>query len=183
MIENIIGKRYANALSAGLEDHSQLRQALQGIESIGEAFKTEPRLARFFSHPGIPDENKMGMVNELCDKLSAGVEIRKLLTLLVERRKILFLPNIVEHFEAVVDKRLEQVRAAVVSAHPLSEQNIERLKSSLKRITGKEVLIETTLDESLIAGVVIRVGSLVADATVKNRLAALKHYIEKEEVA
>jgi F0F1-type ATP synthase delta subunit len=48
---------------------------------------------------------------------------------------------------------------------------------------GKTVLIETTEDQSLIAGIQLQVGDQVADATIKNRLAILKRTIEKEEVA
>jgi len=183
MIENIIGKRYAHALSATFPDDSRLEVVLRTVKSIGEAFQTEPQLARFFAHPGIPRENKLAMVEALCGRVEADENVRKLLALLVERKKILYLRNIAEHFETMVDRRLRRVRAGVVSARPLSEKNLERLKTSLKRITGKEVLIESTLDESLIAGVIVRVGSLVADATVKNRLAVLKRNIEKEEVA
>lgn len=181
MIENIIGKRYARALSATLENDSALETVLRSVKSIGEAFQVEPQLTRFFAHPGIPRENKISMVNDLCDRVKAQTEVRKLLTLLVERKKILFLNNIAEHFEEVVDQRLSQARAVVVSAYPLTGKNQERLETSLQRITGKKVLVEMATDESLIAGVIIRMGSLVADATVKNRLATLKRYIEKEE--
>ncbi|MFQ5672119.1 MAG: ATP synthase F1 subunit delta [Nitrospinales bacterium] len=183
MIEHIIGKRYAHALSATFPDDSGLEEVLRTVKTISGAFETEPRLIRFFAHPGIPGENKIAMVGELCGRVKANKDVKSLLTLLVKRKKILYLKNIAEHFETVVDKRLRRVRAGVVSARPLSKTHLDRLKTSLKRITGKEVLIESTLDESLIAGVIVRVGSLVADATVKNRLAALKRNIEKEEVA
>ena len=97
--------------------------------------------------------------------------------------RILFLKNISDYFESVVDERLNQVRVSVISAHPLTDENIEKLKTGLNRILGKTVLIETTEDQSLIAGIQLQVGDQVADATIKNRLAILKRTIEKEEVA
>ncbi|MFQ5717623.1 MAG: ATP synthase F1 subunit delta, partial [Nitrospinales bacterium] len=152
MIENIIGKRYARALSATLENDSALETVLRSVKSIGEAFQVEPQLTRFFAHPGIPRENKISMVNDLCDRVKAQTEVRKLLTLLVERKKILFLNNIAEHFEEVVDQRLSQARAVVVSAYPMTGKNQERLETSQQRNTGKKVLVEMATDESLIAG-------------------------------
>lgn len=181
MLENIVGKRYANALSDALKDDSRLRPALQNLKAVCHAFQIEPQLAQFFAHPGIPPESKIGAVRELCDRLEVEKEIRNLLTMLVERKKILYLKNIAENFELEVDKRLNQIRVGIVSVCPLTQQNVEKLKSSLKRITGKDVLIETSIDDSLIAGVILRIGDLVADATAKNRLAILKRYIEKEE--
>jgi F-type H+-transporting ATPase subunit delta len=70
----------------------------------------------------------------------------------------------------------------VISAHPLSSDNIEKLKSGLNRILGKTILIETSIDESLIGGIQLQIGDQVADATIKNKLAILKRIIEKEEV-
>jgi F-type H+-transporting ATPase subunit delta len=95
----------------------------------------------------------------------------------------LFLKNIADYFESFVDQRLNQIRVSVTSAHPLTGENIERLKTGLNRILGKTVLIETTEDQTLIAGIQLQVGDQVVDATIKNRLALLKRTIEKEEVA
>jgi len=81
----------------------------------------------------------------------------------------------------VVDERQNQVRASVTSASELSAANKERLASELGRVLGKTVLIETRVDESLIGGVLLRVGDRVADATLKNRLALLQRKIETEE--
>ena len=95
----------------------------------------------------------------------------------------MILKNHADYFETVVDERLNQVRVNVISAHPLTSENIEKLKIGLNRILGKTVLIETSEDQTLIGGIQLQVGDQVADATIKNRLAILKRTIEKEEVA
>ena len=183
MIENDISKRYAKALSGSIADESALRRALENLKDFGDAFDTEIKLESFFSHPGISVAKKNALVSELCDRLKIESVVRNLLGILVQRRKILFLKNIANYFESVVDERLNQVRVSVVSAHPLTSENIEKLKTGLNRILGKTVLIETTEDQSLNAGIKLQVGDQVADATIKNRLAILKRTIEKEEVA
>lgn len=183
MIENIIGKRYADALSGSIENSAQLSEALKGLQAFCDAFRVEPQLGHFFANPGIPQASKIGMVRELGERLKLHADVLSLLVMLVERKKIEYAGNIAECFEGLADKRLAQIRASVISAHPLSDENIARLKSALKSITGKDVLIETSVDEILIGGVVLRLGDLVADATIKNRLATLKRFIEKEEVA
>ena len=183
MIENVISKRYARALSGSISDESSLRRALENLKDFGGAFGADRQLERFFSHPGISVAKKNALVSELCDRLKTENVVRNLLGILVQRRKILFLKNIADYFESVVDERLNQVRVSVISAHPLTDENIEKLKTGLNQILGKTVLIETTEDESLIAGIQLQVGDQVADATIKNRLAILKRTIEKEEVA
>ena len=182
MIENVISKRYAKALSGSISDEASLNRALENLNDFGNAFEADRQLERFFSHPGIPESKKSALVADLCDKLNADNVVRNLLGLLIQRRKILFLKNIASYFEAVVDERLNQLRVNLISAHPLSSDNIEKLKSGLNRILGKTILIETSIDESLIGGIQLQIGDQVADATIKNKLAILKRTIEKEEV-
>lgn len=180
MIENLIGKRYAEALSGSIGDAAQSNTVLGNLKALQGAFETQDRLGRFFAHPGIPPEKKNALIEELCGHLQVEDVVRKLMLLLSERKKILFLKNIVEYFEKVVDSRLNQIRVSVFSASPLAPEDIGRLKSSLGDIWGKTVLIESSVDESLIGGIQLRVGDQVADATIKNQLALLKQTIEEE---
>lgn len=182
MIENQIGKRFAEALSGSISDDKRLQTALENLRWFQDAFRTEPNLNRFFLHPGFPRENKAALVKEMCDRVSALDEVRNLLKLLVDRNKMIFLKNITEFFENAVAKRMNQVRVNVVSAHPLNDKQLKKLKSTLERVLGKSAIIEASVDESLIGGMRLNVGSLVADATLKNGLALLKRSIEQEEV-
>ena len=182
MIENQIGKRFAEALSDSISDNKRVQTALENLRWFQDAFQTEPQLNRFFIHPSFPQENKSALVKEMCDRVSALDEVRNLLKLLVERNKMMFLKNIAEFFEHAVDQRLKQVRVNVVSAYLLSDAQQKKLKSTLEKILGKSAILEASVDESLIGGMRLNVGSLVADATLKNGLALLKRSIEQEEV-
>ena len=183
MLENQVGKRYAEALSGNISDDSQLGVALKNLKDFGEAMKKEKQLLRFFEHPSISTEKKKNVVEELCGRLQIGDKTGNLLVLLNERGKIIFLEKIIEYFEQVVDRRLNQLRVYVTSAHSLTDANIDRLKTALNKILEKTILIDTKVDESLIGGVILRIGDQVADDTIRNRLRILKQTIEKEEVA
>ncbi len=183
MLENQVGKRYAEALSRSISDTGSLEKALENLKAFNEAMKIEPKLARFFEHPSISMDKKNNVVQEICGRLSVEEKVSNMMTLLNERRKILFLEKIVEYFERAVDCRLNQVQVHVASAYPLISINIDRLKATLNRILGKTILINTEVDESLIGGIMLRIGDQVADGTIRNRLEILKRTIEKEEVA
>jgi len=182
MIENQIGKRFADALSGAVTDDKRLQTALENLRWFQDAFDAEPNLGRFFIHPGFSQDKKADLVKEMCDRVKALDEVRNLLKLLVERNKMMYLKNITEFFENAVDQRLKQVRVNVVSAYPLSDAQQKKLKSTLERILGKSAILEASVDESLIGGMRLNVGSLVADSTIKNSLALLKRSIEQEEV-
>ena len=182
MIENQIGKRFAEALSGSITDDQRLQTALENLRWFQNAFETEPNLNRFFIHPGFPRENKAALVKEMLGRVDALDEVQNLLKLLVDRNKMIFLKNITEFFENAVAKRLNQVRVNVASAYPLNDKQLKKLQSNLEKILGKNAIIEANVDESLIGGLRLNVGSLVADATLKNGLALLKQSIEQEEV-
>jgi F-type H+-transporting ATPase subunit delta len=183
MIENLIGQRYAVALSDSVEKDSKLSAVLENLQACKSAFETQGQLVQFFSHPTISLEKKTSMVRDLCARLKVEQVVCNLMVMLSDRKKILFLENITEYFEKIVDQRLNQVRVSVRSAHELTKANIKRLQSVLTDILGKTVLIDIHIDESLIGGVQLKVGDQVADATIKNRLILLKQKLEKEEVA
>ncbi len=183
MLENQIGKRYAEALSANILDTGALEKALENLRAFAGAIKNEKQLARFFAHPSITTAKKKNLVRELCSRLAVEDEVSNMIILLNERGRILYLEKIVEHFEKVVDRRLNRTRVHVISSHPLTSENIARLKTALNKISGKTILIHTEVDESLIGGIILRIGDQVADDTIRNRLGILKRTIEEEEVA
>jgi F-type H+-transporting ATPase subunit delta len=183
MIENLIGKRYAEALSSSVKDDSLLNSVLENLQAIQSAFEGQSQLSGFFANPAIPLDKKSSLVGELCDRLNVEQGVRNLMLMLSERNKVLFLQNISEDFEKIVDRRLNQIRVSVLSADKLTSANIERLRSALSNNFGKTVLIDTHVDASLIGGVQLKIGDQVADATIKNRLTLLKQKLEKEEVA
>ena len=183
MLENQVGKRYAEALSGNISDTGALEKALQDLQAFDAAIKGENELARFFEHPSISTEKKKNVVQDICSRLGIEDKVSNMMILLNERGKILFLEKIVEYFEYVVDRRLNRTRVHVTSAHPLTAENMDRLKAALNKILEKTILIDTEVDESLIGGIMLRIGDQVADDTIRNRLEILKRLIEKEEGA
>jgi len=182
MIENQIGKRFAEALSDSIQDETALKEALENLRSMDDGMRANPKVSKLFIHPSIPDKTKRALVVSMCDALSTGDQVRKILELLVERKKISYLKNIREYFEKMVADRLNQVHVQVFSASGMTEEQIDKLKTSLDGILGKSAVIEAGVDESLIGGLRVHVGSWVADATIKNRLALLQRSIKTEEV-
>jgi len=183
MLENQVGKRYAEALSANISDASLLEKALENLKSFDEAVKAEPQLDQFFKHPSMALDKKNKVVEDICSRLGVDKKVSNLMTLLNDRDRMLYLGKIVEYFELEVDSRLNRMRVHVTSAHPLTTANTDRLKVALNKILGKTILIDTDVDESLIGGIMLRIGDQVADDTIRNRLEILKRTIENEEVA
>jgi F-type H+-transporting ATPase subunit delta len=101
-------------------------------------------------------------------------EVQRFVLLLLDRRRITALPAIARAYRELEDQHIGRVRAQVVSAQALAAGDLDRVRQSLEKRTGKKVLIEASVDAALIGGVVARVGDLVLDGSVRTQLASLR---------
>ena len=93
------------------------------------------------------------------------------------------LPELVEIYHQQSDELAGRLRVQVTTADPLSDALENDIKAALEKATGKQVVLDTSIDASLIGGLVARVEGRVYDASVKNRLEALKHRLITGQVA
>ena len=100
---------------------------------------------------------------------------KNLLTQLADNKRLETLPAIYALFEAYMADQQKTVDVDVSSPFPLSDEDVRKLVASLKSRLGREVKLKSTIDESLIGGVLIHAGDMVIDASVKGKLAKLKN--------
>src|SRR5207302_1033528 len=99
---------------------------------------------------------------------------------LVDHRRIGRIAEVTQLFEQKLDERLGFARAEVHSARELTEGQRAALAAELERMAGKRIRMRVLLDESLIGGVVARIGSTVYDGSVKGRLQSLERRLTAE---
>jgi F-type H+-transporting ATPase subunit delta len=92
------------------------------------------------------------------------------LRLLSRKRRLAALPDLARQLARLADEEGSLLRAQVISAGPLSQGYLDRLKAELEKATGKKVTITHEQDPSLIAGVVTRIGDRVIDGSALARL-------------
>jgi F-type H+-transporting ATPase subunit delta len=106
-----------------------------------------------------------------------STQVRNFLYVLVDRRRAGLLDEITDAFEAAVDERSGVVRAEVSSAVPLSDAQRAELAKALSDVTGKRVRCEFAVDDSLIGGVIARIGSTVYDGSVRTQLGEIQQLL------
>ena len=99
--------------------------------------------------------------------------------LLVERRRISYIEAIAQEFRAMVDEIQGIVRVKVESAHELGQEPVARMKSVLADALKKKIIVEQSVEPELIAGVAVRIGSLVVDGTMKSQIARLRESLAR----
>jgi len=125
-------------------------------------------------NPAVPVPRKRAAMAELVARAKPAGIVGKMLTLLADRDRLVLLPDLVASYrERLLDYR-KIVRAEVTTAAPLGGDRAKALESSLARVTGRTVVLDTRVDASIIGGVVARVGSTVYDGSVTRQLEKIK---------
>ena len=175
MTNKTAATRYARALlDVGVKENADLEQVEQELAQFVDLFKQNPLLEKVLLNPAVPVPRKRAAVAELVARAKPAGIVGKMLTLLADRDRLVLLPDLVASYrERLLDYR-KIVRAEVTTAAPLGGDRAKALESSLARVTGRSVVLDTRVDASIIGGVVARVGSTVYNGSVTRQLEKIK---------
>ena len=135
----------------------------------------EGGLMDVLANPALPLDQRQHVVDRVFDGLSQPA--RNLVALLVKRRRIEQLPRVAAEFGRLDDQRQGIVHASATSALPLTDTEIRALTARLEQMTGGTVALRTEVDESLLGGLIVQVGSRLIDASVRGRLERLRNQL------
>ena len=154
--------------------------AVSELHSFGALLASSGELHNALTTPSVPASRKRAVINRLGDLLSLSKITRNFLYVLVDKRRISILGEIVESFDLVVDERLGFARAHITSAAELNEQQRAEVTAELQKLTGKRLRSRYDVDPALIGGLVARIGSTVYDGSIRGQLHDLGLHLTEE---
>lgn len=166
-----VARRYAKALFDVTQSVGDPQAWVSALEAVASAL-SDPDLADTLRSPQLSTEQKMAAVTEAFPDLPS--ELRNLVWLLIQRRRLDILPGVAAAFSSLVDDMLGRTEAQVVTARTLSTDELMAIGDHLKVRTGRTVKLQTSTDPALIGGIVIRIGDELIDASVATRLERLR---------
>jgi F-type H+-transporting ATPase subunit delta len=163
-------KRYAQAVFDIARENDTLDLWADGLRSIQEAMDNE-EFRSFLEHAKVPLFQKVDTVGEVL----AGMDplVQNLMSLLVSRGLTGLVPNIEKEYQRMLDVVRNREQVEVYSAVPLEDTEKERITQFLARLMNKEVVVNSRVDPSILAGLVIRVGDKLIDGSTRARLESL----------
>lgn len=183
MTLSAVATRYANALADVVTaSGSALRpeDAVTELHAIADTLEASLELREALSTPAVPLSRKRAVAGRIADILKLSRITRNLLFVLVDHRRIDALPGIVSSFERIVDERLGFARAEVSTPREMNDAQRASLNAELDRIVGMRIRMRFAIDESLVGGVVARIGSTVYDGSVRGQLQSLERRLGAE---
>lgn len=174
MKDRKLATRYARALLSVLLDTPAAAAADSFLTSLARGMETSLELRIALLNPAFPRPVRRKALETLADHAGAGPVVGKFLAVIVEHRRVADIPAIAAAFHEAREAAAGVVPATITTARPIETDLQTRVSGSLERITGRQVKATWVVDESLVGGVVSRIGSKVYDGSVKTQLAALR---------
>lgn len=174
MITGSAARRYAKALLAIGVERGTLLGLQKEVERLAQVWETSEELRTVLTNPLVDLAARGNIWNEVILRSGISPIGKSFFRLLFDKRRLADLPGINRELTALCDERENRLRAQVMTAVPLAESDVMKLKLALQRQTGKAIVIEKKVDPSLIGGMVTMVGDLMFDDSIRTHLARIK---------
>lgn len=152
-------------------------RAIAALRQIATLFNQSLELRRVWENPAVPADQKRKLLDKIAQRDGIDRQVRNLVAVLIDNRRLPFLARIIEQLEKELDTRLGFTEAQISSARELGDAEKRTLETQIARTTGKKVRASYGLDPSLLGGAVVRIGSTIYDGSVKGQLEKIKEAI------
>jgi F-type H+-transporting ATPase subunit delta len=178
-ISSGIAARYAAAVFELAKDEGALPALEKDMDALGAAWSESADLRDLATSPVYAREEQQKAIAAVAAKMGLSTVTANTLALMGSKRRLFVLPQMVADVQNRIATEKGEITAEVTAAAPLSPEQAARLAATLKARAGKDVKLKTTVDESLIGGLVVKLGSSMIDTSVKARLAALQNAMKE----
>lgn len=169
-----LSRRYAKALLAIGKEDGSYEQYGQELADFASVLKQNDEFFQALTNPIYPAQGRGGVLAEILAKSGYSEVLKRFLLYVQEKERMGFIAEINQVYGQMVDEISGLIRATVTSAAPLSGEVEERVKATLEKMTGKNILLNKEENPDLIGGLVAQVGDLVLDGSIRTQLEGLK---------
>jgi len=173
-----VASTYARAFADVVFDtHLDADRSIAELREIAGLLAASLELRRVWENPAIPAEQKRRVLDVVAQRDGTSKQVKNLVAVLIDHRRIHFLEPIIAQLEKELDARLGFAEAQITSARELGDAEKREFEKQVAKLTGKKVRARYGRDASLLGGAVVRLGSTIYDGSVKGQLERLKEAI------
>jgi F-type H+-transporting ATPase subunit delta len=174
-----IAARYASAVFEIANEGKSLT-ALEGdVDALDAALKASADLRDLIGSPVYTRDVQASAIAAIAAKMGLSVTVRNTLALMAGKRRLFVLPQLVARLRDMIADEKGEVTADVTAAQTLTKAEADKLAATLKKTFGKTVKLNASVDESLIGGLIVKVGSKMIDTSIRSKLASLQNAMKE----
>jgi F-type H+-transporting ATPase subunit delta len=180
MVNVSIARRYARALLDVATETGRADAVSEQLSSVSGALSQNRELADVLFNPAYSREQRARVVEALLKALGPVEPVlSNTLRLLVDRNRLVYLPDIARLYRDMADAQAGRLRGHVTSAVPLSADALQKLSGSFKDLTQRNVVLEARVDPNVLGGVAAQVGSTLYDGTLRTQLEQMRRELKQ----
>ncbi len=176
MIENVIARRYAQALAEVAVEKNEIEKTDADVMILADILDPEggdvsvPELLDYLGSPVVPLEQKIKMTDVLCEKLNIGELVSEFLNVLIRKRRVPLMTRIAKEYIRISSAIEQIITAEVESAYELTEEEENKISAVLEKKAGLKVRLHTKVNPGLLSGVKVKIGDTMLDGSIKGRM-------------
>ena len=174
-----IAQRYASAVYEIAKESKKVKvlegdlDGLQDVLNVSEDFRT------MIHSPIYTRDQQSAAIAAIASKMKLSPTMSNTLKLMADKRRLFVLPQLVQTLRDTIAEDKGEISADVTSAKALTKAQADKLSASLKKSTGKTVTLNQMVDETLIGGLIVKVGSKMIDTSIRAKLNSLQNVMKE----
>jgi F-type H+-transporting ATPase subunit delta len=174
-----IAARYATAVFELSRESKGLAALEKDIATLSDALAGSADLRDLIGSPVYSREDQGRAIAAVAGKLGLSTLVADTLALMASKRRLFVLPQMAAALREMIAEEKGEVTAEVTAAAALTKAQSDALSATLKKSVGKTVNLNVAVDETLIGGLVVKVGSKMIDTSIRSKLASLQNAMKE----
>ena len=169
-------ERYSRALFEVSKEAGELEKIEADIKIFQSLHDNSLELKNFIENPTNNIEVQNKILSLLSEKLSFSKNLKNFFLLLIKKRRIFYVKKIIHSFLRLCSKKRGEIKASLISSKELTSVELENISKELSLSMGSTIKFDYKVDQDLIGGLKLQLGSFMIDTSIKNKL---KKYEQK----
>ncbi len=178
-ISSGIASRYATAVFDLATEDKAIDGLAADLDTLDSAMAESAELRDLMSSPIYSRDEMQAGIGAIASAMGLGATLANALKLMASKRRLFVVPAMVATLRDMIAEQKGEVTADVTTAKALTKTQSEKLAKALKAAIGKDVNLNTTVDESIIGGLVVKVGSKMIDTSIRSKLNSLQNTMKE----
>ena len=178
-ISSGIASRYATALFELADESGGLPALEADVGTLASLLGESEDLRAMIASPLHTREEQGAAIDAVAAAAGLSALMQRTLALMAAHRRLFVLPQLVTALRSRIAAAKGEETAEVTAARALTPEQEARLADLLSAKVGKTVKLQTTVDETLIGGLVVKVGSKMIDTSIRSKLASLQNAMKE----
>ena len=168
-------ERYSLALFELSEENNLLSQIEDQSSSILNLIEQSEDFSNLIKDPTTSQEDLLKVINTISENNKFESLFKNFLSFLIQKRRFFFIERILKSFIEICSRKRGELKAELESAKELSNEEIAKITEELTKNFSSKIKLNYKHDESLIGGLVVKVGSTMVDTSIKNKLQQIEN--------